>query len=79
MAPQVDRYLKAGDPMVTLYHQESDGTFEEVVLFKIIGKKVIAPPSAPVSPSSRPAPAKSPKSAAATASSLKTISASTSA
>ena len=26
----VDRYLKGGDPMVTLYHQETDGTFKDI-------------------------------------------------
>jgi enediyne biosynthesis protein E4 len=26
----VDRYLKGGDPMVTLYHQEPDGTFTDI-------------------------------------------------
>jgi len=26
----VDRYLKGGDPMVTLYHQEPDGTFKDI-------------------------------------------------
>jgi hypothetical protein len=26
----VDRYQKGGDPMVTLYHQESDGTFKDI-------------------------------------------------
>lgn len=26
----VDRYLKGGDPMVTLYHQEADGTFKDI-------------------------------------------------
>jgi hypothetical protein len=26
----VDRYLNGGDPMVTLYHQESDGTFKDI-------------------------------------------------
>lgn len=26
----VDRYLKGGDPMVTLYHQEPDGTFQDI-------------------------------------------------
>jgi hypothetical protein len=26
----VDRYLKGGDPMVTLYHQEPDGTFRDI-------------------------------------------------
>ena len=26
----VDRFLKGGDPMVTLYHQETDGTFKDI-------------------------------------------------
>jgi len=26
----VDRYLKGGDPMVTLYHQEANGTFKDI-------------------------------------------------
>ena len=26
----VDRFLKGGDPMVTLYHQEPDGTFKDI-------------------------------------------------
>jgi hypothetical protein len=26
----VDRFIKGGDPMVTLYHQEPDGTFKDV-------------------------------------------------
>jgi hypothetical protein len=26
----VDRYQKGGDPMVTLYHQEPDGTFKDI-------------------------------------------------
>jgi hypothetical protein len=26
----VERYLKGGDPMVTLYHQEADGTFKDI-------------------------------------------------
>jgi hypothetical protein len=26
----VDRYLKGGDPLVTLYHQEPDGTFKDI-------------------------------------------------
>ncbi len=26
----IDRYLKGGDPMVTLYHQEPDGTFKDI-------------------------------------------------
>ncbi len=26
----VDRYLKGGDPMVTLYHQEPDGSFKDI-------------------------------------------------